>query len=142
MAAGSRTGFLLGLTLFAGYFALMAAPPSLPILVVAQVARGIAIAVVGALGITYFQDLLPDSTGRATTLFSDTVAGGSLIAGIVAGSAAQAVGYRAALLLCGFLAAAAWAVLVGARVHGGGRRPPWLGPPGPGPGCCLRAGFR
>ncbi len=108
---------LLGLTLFAGYFALMAAAPSLPILVVAQVARGIAIAVVGALGITYFQDLLPDSTGRATTLFSNTVAGGSLIAGIVAGSAAQAVGYRAALLLCGFLAAAAWAVLVGARIH-------------------------
>ncbi len=108
---------LLGLTMFAGYFALMAAAPSLPILVVAQVARGIAIAVVGALGITYFQDLLPDSTGRATTLFSNTVAGGSLIAGIVAGSAAQAVGYRAALLLCGFLAAAAGAVLVGARIH-------------------------
>ena len=88
------------------------------------------------LGITYFQNLLPDSTGRATTLFSNTAIGGSLIAGIVAGAAAQAVGYRAALLLCAILAATAWALLVGTRVHtpsarvllsktgGGGQHPP------------------
>jgi SET family sugar efflux transporter-like MFS transporter len=108
---------LLGLMLFAGYFTLMAAVPSWPILLAAQIARGIAIALVATLGITYFQDLLPGSTGRATTLFSNTATSGSLIAGIVAGAAAQAVGYRAALLLCATLAATAGALLTGTRVH-------------------------
>jgi SET family sugar efflux transporter-like MFS transporter len=102
----------LGVAVFVGYFVLAAAVASMPVLVVAQAARGVAIAVVGALGITYFQDLLPDEAGRATTLFSNTVTAGSLVAGLVAGAAAQALGYRAALLLCGALSAAAWALLV------------------------------
>jgi SET family sugar efflux transporter-like MFS transporter len=103
--------------LFAGYFTLMAAVPSWPILIAAQVARSVAIALVSTLRITYFQNLLPDSTGRASTLFSNTATGGSLIAGIVAGAAAQAVGYRAALLLCAILAATASALLIAARIY-------------------------
>jgi SET family sugar efflux transporter-like MFS transporter len=114
----SRERLILGgLTLFAGYFTLMAAAPSWPILIAAQVARGVAIALVSTLGITYFQNLLPDSTGRATTLFSNTATSGSLVAGIAAGAAAQTVGYRAALLLCAILAATAWALLIAARIH-------------------------
>jgi MFS transporter, SET family, sugar efflux transporter len=123
---------LLGLTVFAGYFALTAAAPGLPILIVAQVARGTAIAVVGALGITYFQDRLPDSPGRATTLFANTAAGGSLVAGMVAGAAAQAVGYRPALLLCAILAAAAWALLAAERVSHFLRTTALAGRPGSG----------
>jgi SET family sugar efflux transporter-like MFS transporter len=115
---------LVGLTLFAGYFTLMAAAPSWPILIAAQVARGVAIALVSTLGITYFQNLLPDSTGRATTLFSNTATSGSLVAGIAAGAAAQAVGYRAALLLCAILAATACALLIAARIHTSPARTP------------------
>jgi SET family sugar efflux transporter-like MFS transporter len=114
----SREGcIVMGMMLLVGYFVLATGAPSMTTLVVAQVARGVAIAVVGALGITYFQDLLPDQTGRATTLFSNSATAGSLAAGVVAGATAQALGYRAALLLCGILAATAWALLLNARRH-------------------------
>src|SRR5215211_2645541 len=85
------------------------------LLVGTQVARGVALAVVGALGITYVQDLLPRATGRATALFANTLTTGSLIAGILAGATAQALGYRAALLLCGALSAIGCVLLASAR---------------------------
>jgi MFS transporter, SET family, sugar efflux transporter len=92
---------LLGMVLLVAYFLLVAASSSMPLLIGTQLARGVALAVVGALGITYVQDLLPQATGRATALFANTLTAGSLISGILAGATAQALGYRAALLLCG-----------------------------------------
>ena len=47
----------------------------------------------------------PQATGGATALFANTLTAGSLISGILAGATAQALGYRAALLLCGVLQA-------------------------------------
>ena len=70
---------------------------------------------VGALGITYVQDLLPRATGRATAPFANTLTIGSLISGMLAGATAQAVGYRAALLLCGALSAVGCVLLASAR---------------------------
>jgi SET family sugar efflux transporter-like MFS transporter len=112
----SREGVIrLGMGLFVAYFALVAGFSSMLVLLLAQAARGVAIAVVGALGITHFQELLPGEAGRATTLFANTATAGSLVAGIVAGATAQALGYRAALLVCGILSAAAWALVSTAR---------------------------
>jgi MFS transporter, SET family, sugar efflux transporter len=108
---------IVGMLLLVAYFALAVGAASMPVLVLAQAARGVAIAVVGALGITYFQDLLPDQTGRATMLFSNSATAGSLAAGVVAGATAQALGYRAALLLCGVLAATAVVLFLEARRH-------------------------
>jgi MFS transporter, SET family, sugar efflux transporter len=101
-----RRMILLGMLLFGTYFLLVAISSSMPLLIGTQVARGVALSVVGALGITYMQDLMPYATGRATTMFANTVTIGSLISGVLAGATAQAVGYRAALLLCGLLTAA------------------------------------
>jgi MFS transporter, SET family, sugar efflux transporter len=106
---------LPGMVLFVAYFLLVAASSSMPLLVGTQVARGVALAVVGALGITYVQDLLPRATGRATALFANTLTTGSLISGILAGATAQALGYRAALLLCGVLSAVGCVLLAAAR---------------------------
>jgi SET family sugar efflux transporter-like MFS transporter len=106
---------LLGMVLFVAYFLLVAASSSMPPLIGTQVARGVAIAVVGALGITYVQDLLPRAPGRATALFANTLTTGSLISGILAGATAQALGYRAALLLCGVLSAVGCVLLASAR---------------------------
>jgi SET family sugar efflux transporter-like MFS transporter len=89
--------------LLGAYFLLVATSSSMPLLIGTQLARGVALAVVGALGITYVQDLLPHATGRATTMFANTLTTGSLISGVLAGATAQALGYRAALLLCGLL---------------------------------------
>jgi SET family sugar efflux transporter-like MFS transporter len=106
---------LLGMLLLSAYFLLVAISSGMPLLIGTQVARGVALAVTGALGITYMQDLMPYATGRATTMFANTVAIGSLISGVLAGATAQAVGYRGALLLCGLLSAAGCALMAGAR---------------------------
>ncbi|MEV4141602.1 sugar efflux transporter [Dactylosporangium sp. NPDC049742] len=106
---------LLGMLLFVVYFVLVPAGSSLPLLIVAQVVRGLAIAAVNALGITYMQDLMPEATGRATALFGNAFITASLVSGLVAGAAAQALGYRAALLLCGLISAAGCLLLISAR---------------------------
>lgn len=93
----------LGVVFFVLYFVLTATTASMVVLGLAQIARGIAIAVVGALGITHMQNLMPGRPGRATTLFANTATAGSLIAGIAAGGTAQAFGYRGALLFCAAL---------------------------------------
>jgi SET family sugar efflux transporter-like MFS transporter len=108
---------IVGMLLLVAYFALAAGAGAMPALILAQAARGIAIAVVGSLGITYFQDLLPGQTGRATMLFSNSATAGSLAAGVVAGATAQALGYRGALLMCGVLAATASILFLDARRH-------------------------
>ncbi|GAA1037606.1 sugar efflux transporter [Virgisporangium ochraceum] len=106
-----RPLILAGMLLFVAYFVMVAASSTLAALVATQVARGVAIAVVGALGITYVQDLLPTAPGRATALFANTLTTGSLISGVLAGAVAQTLGYQAALLLCGGLAALGAALL-------------------------------
>jgi MFS transporter, SET family, sugar efflux transporter len=108
-----RRVIVAGMVLFVAYFLLVAATSSMPLLIGTQLARGVALAVVGALGITYVQDLLPRATGRATALFANTLTAGSLISGVLAGATAQALGYRAALLLCGALAALGCVLLAG-----------------------------
>jgi len=122
---------LLGMVLFVAYFLLVAASSSMPLLIGTQVARGVALAVAGALGITYVQDLLPRATGRATALFANTLTTGSLISGILAGATAQALGYRAALLLCGALSAVGCVLLASARQPrsaAGTELEPWASP--------------
>jgi SET family sugar efflux transporter-like MFS transporter len=112
----SRRGLILaGMVLFTAYFALVAIGSGMPLLIGTQVARGVALAVVGALGITYMQELLPQATGRATTMFANTLTIGSLVSGVLAGATAQAVGYRATLLLCGLLAAVGCVLFAAAR---------------------------
>jgi SET family sugar efflux transporter-like MFS transporter len=119
-----RGVILLGMLLFTGYFVLVAFSAGMSLLIATQVARGVALAVVGALGITYVQDLLPHATGRATTMYANTLTVGSLISGVLAGATAQALGYRSALLLCGALAAGGCVLFAAARVSGPGAARP------------------
>lgn len=93
-----------GMALFVGYFALCLLASGMALLLAAQVARGVAIAIVGAAGIRYFQDALAPATGRATALFANASTAGLLVAGVLAGSSLQLSGYRATLLLCGVTA--------------------------------------
>jgi MFS transporter, SET family, sugar efflux transporter len=108
---------------FIVYFAVTVLARGLPLLLVGQVARGIAIAVVGAAGIRFFQEVLAPATGRATTLFSNASTTGSLVAGVVAGASVGFFGYATTLLLCGVAAAAA--VLL---FYLGTRDTPWARP--------------
>jgi MFS transporter, SET family, sugar efflux transporter len=116
LPAGVRKMVILaGMALFAVYFVLVAAATTVPLLIGTQVARGIALAAVGTLGITYIQDLAPHSPGRATTLFANTLTVGSLVSGVLAGATTQALGFRPALLACAALTVSGCVLLVGAR---------------------------
>ena len=116
LPAGVRKKVILaGMALFAVYFVLVSAAATMPLLIGAQVARGIALASAGTLGITYVQDLAPHSPGRATTLFANTLTIGSLVSGVLAGATAQALGFRPALLACAALAVTGGVLLLGVR---------------------------
>ncbi|GAB7051007.1 MFS transporter [Catenuloplanes indicus] len=102
---GQRTLILGGFGAFVCYFAVTVVSTGMPMLVAGQILRGTGIAVVGAAGIRYFQDLLAPATGRATTLFSNATTAGLLLSGVLAGVAVEQFGYRTTLLLCGVTAA-------------------------------------
>jgi SET family sugar efflux transporter-like MFS transporter len=108
-----RALIISGMAAFIVYFGLVMLAQGMPLLIAAQVARGYAIAVVGAAGIRFFQDLLAPNTGRATTLFSNASSAGSLVAGVLAGVSIGRFGYLSTLALCGAVAAAAAAAFIG-----------------------------
>jgi SET family sugar efflux transporter-like MFS transporter len=90
---------------FVCYYALTVVSSGMPMLVIAQAFRGVAIAIVAGAGIRYFQDLLAPATGRATTLFANATTAGLLVSGILSGLAIEHFGYRTTLLLCAVAAA-------------------------------------
>ncbi|MEW2332566.1 MFS transporter [Micromonospora chersina] len=100
-----RAVILAGFGSFVCYYALTVASSDMLMLVIGQVVRGVGIAIVGAAGIRYFQDLLAPATGRATTLFANASTAGLLASGILSGLAIEHFGYRATLFLCGVTAA-------------------------------------
>jgi SET family sugar efflux transporter-like MFS transporter len=100
-----RALILGGFGSFVGYYALTVVSSGMPMLVAGQALRGVGIAIVGAAGIRYFQDLLAPATGRATTLFANASTAGLLVSGILSGLAIEHFGYRATLLLSGVAAA-------------------------------------
>lgn len=108
---------LSGIVLFVVYFMMTIAADGLPFLLVAQIARGCAIAVVGSAGIQYFQALGRRGVGSSTALFSNAVSAGSLLSGLLAGALMQWVGTTATLGVCGVLS------LLAAVVFWIGRRP-------------------
>jgi MFS transporter, SET family, sugar efflux transporter len=99
-----RTLILGGFGSLVCYNALTVVASGMPMLVSAQAFRGVAIAIVAAAGIRYFQDLLAPATGRATTLFANASTAGLLISGILSGLAIEHLGYQITLLLCGVAA--------------------------------------
>ncbi|WP_433359592.1 MFS transporter [Actinoplanes sp. CA-142083] len=100
-----RALILGGFGTFVGYYALTVVSSGMLMLVAGQVLRGVGIAIVGAAGIRYFQDLLAPATGRATTLFANAATAGLLVSGIVSGATVEHFGYQATLLLCAVVAA-------------------------------------
>ncbi len=100
-----RDLILGGFGVFVCYYAMTVVSSGMLMLVIGQVFRGVGIAIVGAAGIRYFQDLLAPATGRATTLFANASTAGLLVSGILSGAAVEHLGYPTTLLLCGVAAA-------------------------------------
>ncbi|WP_321858128.1 sugar efflux transporter [Paraburkholderia tropica] len=86
------------------YFASMAAAPGVHSLIPMQILNAFVVAVTSCLGMTYVQDLMPESPGRATALFFNASRLGSILSGVLSGLLVQAFGYSGTFLFCGVLA--------------------------------------
>ena len=76
-----------------------------------QLANALFIGILAGLGMVYFQDLMPGRPGQATTLFTNSIRSGSILAGLLAGGIAQywsyfgvfVVAIGLTLIACGLL---------------------------------------
>jgi SET family sugar efflux transporter-like MFS transporter len=113
-----RRLILSGAGLGVAYFALVTASTGVWQLAAGQVLNASLIAVVGGLGVTYVQDMLPTQPGRAATVFSNAFPTGAILAGPVLG-AAQHFGPRSAYGAGTVLCLVGLALLASARRAGG-----------------------
>ena len=91
-------------TVHAVYFVSMSLAPGVHALIPMQILNAFVVAVTSCLGMTYVQDLMPASPGRATALFFNASRLGSILSGVLSGMLVQAFGYRGTFLFCGALA--------------------------------------
>jgi MFS transporter, SET family, sugar efflux transporter len=89
------------------YFVAMSLAPGVNSLIPMQILNAFVVAVTSCLGMTYVQDLMPASPGRATALFFNSARLGSILSGVLSGMLVQAFSYRGTFLFCGALAACA-----------------------------------
>jgi MFS transporter, SET family, sugar efflux transporter len=115
---GERGLIAAAMGCFAAFCVLVVLADGMEMLLVAQVARGAAIAVVGAVGIRFFQDVLAPATGRAMALYSNANSAGAVLAGGLGGLAVQHWGAPATLLACGGTAVAGAATFIVATSPG------------------------
>ncbi len=80
-------------------------------LVPLQAANAFVVAVFSCLGMQYFQELMPDEPGSATTLFFNTNRVGAILAGVLAGWIAGVFGYRYVFVMCALLSSCAFILL-------------------------------
>ncbi|MFZ1873517.1 MAG: sugar efflux transporter [Chania sp.] len=86
--------FYAGLVLFKFKTALM----------VLQLFNAIFIGIIAGIGMLYFQDLMPGRPGAATTLFTNSISTGVILAGILQGALVENVGHYAVYWLITLLA--------------------------------------
>ena len=91
-------------TVHAVYFVAMSVAPGVHALIPMQILNAFVVAVTSCLGMTYVQDLMPATPGRATALFFNAARLGSILSGVLSGMLVQAFGYRGTFLFCGVLA--------------------------------------
>ncbi|WP_270167288.1 sugar efflux transporter [Paenibacillus sp. SYP-B4298] len=81
-----------------------------------QIISAGAVSILMGIGITYFQELMPGSTGTATTLFSNTSRVGSMVGGVATGFIMQQLGLPFVFVCCAILSAASFLLLVCIRL--------------------------
>ncbi|HKR45718.1 MAG TPA: sugar efflux transporter [Paraburkholderia sp.] len=86
------------------YFVAMSLAPGVHALIPMQILNAFVVAVTSCLGMTFVQDLMPSSPGRATALFFNAARLGSILSGVLSGVLVQAFGYRGTFLFCSLLA--------------------------------------
>jgi SET family sugar efflux transporter-like MFS transporter len=110
--SGSHWLLVLGFVLFAGYFLLVLAWPTLTSLYIGQALRAVAIGIISIVGMAAVQDMLPGRAGAASAVFGNTVSVGVLLSGLGTGIWANWLGYWSIFGLCAGLCAFGGAAIV------------------------------
>jgi Arabinose efflux permease len=115
-ARGHQVGLIrFGVVVSAVYFAALTLAQTPWHIYPMQILSAIAIAVMTNITITFLQDMLPGHTGLATTLYSNSFSGGSLVGFLSFGLLLERVGYRGVFVICVILCSASLALLLVAR---------------------------
>lgn len=104
LAVAAGVLFYLGLVLFQSRTALM----------LLQLFNAIFIGIIAGIGMLWFQDLMPGRPGAATTLFTNSISTGMILAGVIQGALSEHVGHTAVYWLA--LGLALLAFTLAARV--------------------------
>ncbi|WP_312240279.1 sugar efflux transporter [Pantoea sp.] len=104
IAVAAGVLFYLGLVLFQSRAALMAL----------QLFNAVFIGIIAGIGMLWFQDLMPGRPGAATTLFTNSISTGMILAGVLQGVLSERFGHEAVYWLA--LALSIFAFALSARV--------------------------
>ncbi|WP_340023589.1 sugar efflux transporter [Paenibacillus sp. FSL K6-1096] len=107
---GKTAIILIGIIANVLYFLVFAMAHSIVLLYFAQVLSAISVSIIMGYGISYFQELLPEEPGTATTLYSNTSRIGSSLGGVVSGTVSGLFGYRSVFVACMTLSLAALSI--------------------------------
>lgn len=118
----NRAIVLWGSLVGGAYYLLIALTTHVWAMFAGQVLEAAFIAVLMAIGISYFQDLMPEAAGVATTLYANASSIGRVAGSLAGGVLAQAMGLRGVFWVCLGLSGAAFLVL--AYSHRAARRAP------------------
>ena len=77
-----------------------------------QILSGVLISINANIGITFFQDLVPDQPGLTTALYSNAMATGNLIGMLSFGVIVEASGYHGVFVTCAVLSVIATAIIM------------------------------
>lgn len=103
-----RFGVLMGAVYFAALIFAQAPWQIYPM----QLISAVSIAITTNITITFFQDLLPGQAGVATSIYSNSFSGGSLLGYFAFGLVLEPLGHRGVFVLCSALSAVTLAILV------------------------------
>lgn len=97
LAVAAGVLFYLGLTMLA----------TKPALIALQLLNAVFIGIVAGIGMLYFQDLMPGRPGAATTLFTNSISTGVILAGVLQGALVENFGHGSVYWMAALLALAA-----------------------------------
>ncbi|MCZ4059307.1 MFS transporter [Pantoea sp. LMR881] len=100
LAVAAGILFYLGLVLFSSRQALL----------ILQLFNAVFIGIIAGIGMLWFQDLMPGRPGAATTMFTNSISTGMILAGVIQGTLSDHLGHVAVYWLALALATAAFAM--------------------------------